>query len=51
MPGSISTAPSTESATYIAIDEMGSSELDETLAVAVRDETGKLVYSASLNLA
>jgi len=25
--------------------------LDETLAVAMRDETGKPVYSASLNIA
>jgi len=50
--GSISTArEALEPLRDIAIDEMASSELDETLAVAMRDETGKPVYSASLNIA
>lgn len=34
----------------IAIDEMASSDLDETLSVSVHDEDGRPVYSATLNV-
>ncbi|CDX36213.1 conserved hypothetical protein [Mesorhizobium sp. SOD10] len=34
----------------IAIDEMASSDLDETLSVSVHDEDGRPVYSATLSI-
>ncbi|AZO39015.1 hypothetical protein EOA27_20820 [Mesorhizobium sp. M2A.F.Ca.ET.037.01.1.1] len=34
----------------IAVDEMASSDLDETVTVAVHDEVGRPVYSATLSV-
>ncbi|RWD10638.1 MAG: hypothetical protein EOS75_05340 [Mesorhizobium sp.] len=34
----------------IAVDEMASSDLDESMTISVRDEAGRLVYSATISV-
>ena len=34
----------------IAVDEMASSDIDETMTISVHDEGGNLVYSATLTV-
>ncbi|MBZ9759731.1 hypothetical protein LB553_02375 [Mesorhizobium sp. CA8] len=34
----------------IAVDEMAESDIDETLAISVHDETGRAIYSATLTI-